>query len=231
MSDGLSCNLPSDAMIWTIMKPEKSQAFYNYLFRYEDGHLFFKDRPREDFAHDGAYKRWITLCQGQKLTSRLRKDGYVDIRVKHWAMLAHRVIYVMHFGDISDEIEIDHIDGDRSNNNIENLRKSLKSENQMNRKINRNNKSGTKGVKFRDDNGKWRATIKKNKVKYDQQFGTYEEAVSWITAMRNKLHGEFANHGTHRSGLAKSSGDMGKNSIEEIPGTLMAAPHTIWRQA
>ena len=60
----------------------------------------------------------------------------------------HRVIYQLHYGDLTVSDPIDHIDQDTQNNRIENLRKAnvfLNNQNQGNRK---NNTSGYKGVSW-----------------------------------------------------------------------------------
>ena len=62
-------------------------------------------------------------------------------------------------------LETDHIDGDTLNNQKRNLRVCTKSQNQHNRKISSNNKSGFKGVSYNKKNKKWQADIQCNGVK------------------------------------------------------------------
>jgi len=60
----------------------------------------------------------------------------------------------------------------------------------MNRKINKNNKTGVKGLYFR--NNRWLAIIKFNKNRVGKSFKDKEEAIQFIHTTRSKLHGDFA---------------------------------------
>jgi hypothetical protein len=75
-------------------------------------------------------------------------NGYIivwDGAVRH---RAHRLIWEMFFGEIPDGLEIDHINRNRSDNRIENLRLVNRSENNLNTGIRVDNTSGYKGVSF-----------------------------------------------------------------------------------
>jgi hypothetical protein len=60
----------------------------------------------------------------------------------------HRIVWCMVHGSIDPCLMVDHIDGDVSNNSIENLRLVTSKENQMNARLSKNNKSGVNGVYF-----------------------------------------------------------------------------------
>ncbi|ENU5850276.1 TPA: HNH endonuclease signature motif containing protein [Klebsiella pneumoniae] len=111
-------------------------------FNYEDGKLFWKLNLR------GPVKA------GREVKS-LDGKGYVRVMVKQKFYLAHRIIYEMFNGPIGDGLQIDHIDGNRLNNNISNLRVVDNSANQKNKKMLRNNTSGVTGVCFDKSTGKW----------------------------------------------------------------------------
>lgn len=49
-------------------------------------------------------------------------NGYYSLRINYIAYLCHRVVWVLHNGTIENNVVIDHIDGDPSNNRIDNLR-------------------------------------------------------------------------------------------------------------
>ena len=85
---------------------------------------------------------------------------------------------------------IDHIDNDRANNNIHNLRIATISQNQMNRKLNKNNKSGIKGLRF--SKNRWLAQIRFNHVNIHKSFVNKEDAIQFLFNNRPKLHGDFA---------------------------------------
>ena len=85
---------------------------------------------------------------------------------------------------------VDHHDGERANNSVENLRWCNLKENQQNRTMNKNNTSGFKGVTF--FRGKWRGDITINGEKiYLGLFDTPEEAGAVRAARANELFGEF----------------------------------------
>lgn len=155
-----------------------TQQLMHELFDYHDGNLYWK------------VKSSTKVSIGDKAGSVTAK-GYCQISIKGWLYLAHRLIYLMHRGNLP--WCIDHIDGDPSNNRIENLRAATLTENMANRPINSNNTSGFKNV-YKSKNGKkWIVVLKlKDKQKY---FGTYDdiELASLVaTEARAKYHKEFA---------------------------------------
>lgn len=88
---------------------------------------------------------------------------------------------------------IDHIDGNRSNNHISNLRETDKYGNAQNRVKQTTNKSGYKGVYYFKDCNKWRAAITcRGKRTSLVLFDTPEEAHKAYCEAAMKLHGEFA---------------------------------------
>lgn len=122
-------------------------------------------------------------------------QGYIRFTMNGAAYHAHRVAWLIHFGSWPKEC-IDHINGDRSDNRIMNLREASRGENNHNMKINKNNTSGVKGITFHNASGKWRASIKLGgKVAYCSLFESIEEAVIAIKIKRTELHKEFTNHG------------------------------------
>jgi len=120
--------------------------------------------------------------------------GYCYITINKKSYLAHRLVYLMHKGYLPKTL--DHINGQRADNRIENLRPASLSQNAHNRKINRNNKSGYKGVCFNTKAKKWLAQICHNSKNMSLGFyDTPEEADAVVRKAREELHGTFANHG------------------------------------
>jgi hypothetical protein len=89
--------------------------------------------------------------------------------------------------------EIDHIDGNPSNNKISNLRVVDRSKNQMNRRISTNNKSGIKGVHFCKSKQKWISRISCGKSRiHIGQFDSFDEAFQKRKEIEKNLHGQYA---------------------------------------
>lgn len=88
---------------------------------------------------------------------------YVSIKIDHMHYMAHRLAWLYSFG-VLPKHQIDHIDGNRKNNKLSNLREATNSENQQNlRRPSTANTSGYIGVSFSKAAKKWKATICLNK--------------------------------------------------------------------
>jgi len=92
-----------------------------------------------------------------------------------------------------DDLEVDHIDGNRLNNQRSNLRLATSSQNKMNRGPRKDNTSGYKGVSWHKQNNKWSARIMAN-GKY-LSLGLFEnilDAARSYNLAAKKHHKEFA---------------------------------------
>lgn len=114
--------------------------------------------------------------------------GYRQVRVFGATRLAHRVCWLLHYGEWPDG-EIDHINRVRTDNRICNLRVVPKSINQQNkRSAQRNSASGILGV-TQLPNGRWRANIRANgKDRHIGTFATSQEAGEAYMAAKSVLH-------------------------------------------
>lgn len=114
---------------------------------------------------------------------------YVQFQGEHH--LVHRVAWFLYYGEWPDKT-VDHINGNRSDNRITNLRLATISENGYNRKTPQNNTSGFKGVSFH--RGLWQAQISvSGKNKFLGRFASREEAAAAYGKSALQYHGEFAN--------------------------------------
>jgi hypothetical protein len=119
-------------------------------------------------------------------------NGYRMVGVNYKRPLVHRVIWKMVHG-VDAIKDIDHIDGNRLNNRIENLREATASQNGANAKLGKGNKSGVKGVYWWARVGKWQAAITHRREKIDLgRYDKLEDAATAVRVARERLHGEFA---------------------------------------
>jgi hypothetical protein len=149
------------------------------LFEYKDGNLYRKISVR------GSTK-------GKKV-GVINNSGYTTIVVDGKNMAMHRAVFIMHHG--YSPAMIDHIDGNKSNNKIENLRPCTKSTNGWNRKIHKNNKTGIKNVLWKAEKNAWIVKLNVNKKRI--HLGLYRDLeLADLVAQeaRDLYHGQFARH-------------------------------------
>ena len=153
------------------------------LLEYKNGDLFWKvDR--------GSQK-----VQGKKAGTKL-PTGHVVVRIRELggAIYAHRIVFYLINGYVPNMI--DHVNNNPSDNRIENLRVCTRSENYMNKGAHRNSKSRIKNVYFNKRLNTWYVQLKAGgRVFYVGCLKTVEEAKAVAFALREKHHGQFANHG------------------------------------
>lgn len=147
------------------------------LFEYKDGHLYW-------LVNRGYHK-----VKG-KLAGTKESRGYWQISIgRGHVYKAHRLIYLLLTGD--NPKTLDHINGDRLDNRIENLRPSTDSQNQWNKRIHKNNKTGVPGV-FKKRNSYWAYVGLNNKRITLGYYKTIEEAAKVVSEARINYHKEFA---------------------------------------
>lgn len=115
------------------------------------------------YDHETGDFQWSLDADPRRIGKKaggLTFDGYVRIKIGGHLMRGHRIAWWIVHHEIPDFI--DHIDHNKSNNALINIRKATRSQNGANRRIYKNSKSGIKGV-HRHKNGKWIATIQINK--------------------------------------------------------------------
>lgn len=162
------------------------------LMRYEPetGKLFWLQRPRAFFKSEREWKRWNTRYAGKEAFTP-NSSGYLDGMIFRQMYRAHQVAWALHHGNWPEE-NIDHINGDRADNRIDNLRLASFKENARNTKLRRTNKSGCVGVL--PLRRRWRAYIyAENEQRHIGVFDTYEEAV----AARKEAEARYGFHPNH----------------------------------
>lgn len=122
--------------------------------------------------------------------------GYTGIAINRKPNYAHRLAWVYMNGDIPKGSEIDHINNDKKDNRICNLRLATRSENQGNVKLRSSNTSGYKGVYFNKRNSMWTAQIMRKGKRFNLgSFSTPKEAHEAYVKASVELFGEYSNDG------------------------------------
>jgi hypothetical protein len=110
-------------------------------------------------------------CPVGVVAGRTEKDGYFRVTYNGVHYYAHRIIWLMQTGDFPKE-EIDHVDGNRTNNRLENLREANSRQNKLNTRRQREGKA--RYTHYWRKTGKWHAVTPKIKGKKRQYLGSYE---------------------------------------------------------
>lgn len=161
-------------------KPTPTPEELRRLLRYEPetGRLFWLTRPREMFPDERAAKSWNTQNAHKEAFTSSNSRGYRQGSIHDRKYPAHRVVWALHHGEWPPE-QIDHINGSRVDNRIENLRAVTATVNQRNKKMQSNNASGYNGVSWCKTYEKWLAyTMANGKRKNLGRFDNINDAVA-----------------------------------------------------
>lgn len=145
----------------------------------------------------GALVRNISTYRARNgaRAGHILNNGYLAVSVIGTRALVHRVVWAIHFGEWPSG-DIDHIDNDKTNNRISNLRIATRSENGMNTRLRRDNSTGVKSVVYNKRNMNYRARlVKEHKAIEVGSFATIQDAEKAVKLARKKIHGDFCNHG------------------------------------
>lgn len=115
-------------------------------------------------------------------------NGYLDVRIGSKLHYVHRICWAHYYGEWAELI--DHINGNKSDNRIANLRIANKQRNGLNRGAEKGNSTGFKGVTFRTDtkNYMWQFVIEKKrytKSGFDTAEDAYVNKVAFIDALQH----------------------------------------------
>jgi len=163
---------------------------FSSVFYYDDsqGALYWKIRPEESFASIRAARTWNSRF-GNKPSGSKRSDGYFGVKFEGREYLTHRIIWVLNKGSIPAGLEVDHIDRDRSNSKIQNLRLVTRSGNQKNAPMRKDNKSGVRGLHWHSAASKWCIQIySEKKCVTREYYSDFDEAKNRIAERRKALN-------------------------------------------
>ena len=157
------------------MKPNKitlEQSLLHEMLNYQDGQLVWKNKPYNLVHLNG------------KVAGCMHKSGYCQIKFGQIMYPAHRIMWIYHNGSIDENMQIDHINGIKTDNRIENLRLVTAQQNCFNR-----SKLTAKGYCWSKAAQKWQATITVNgKNKYLGLFANEDDARKAYLDNAQNLH-------------------------------------------
>lgn len=196
-------------------KPLPCPTIVRQLVRYEPhtGRLFWRQRPLWVFKSAGSARRWNSRYAGKPALAYIDNHGYeMGALLSQRHMKAHRAAWAIYYGRWPDG-HIDHINGDRSDNRIRNLRDVSRLENQRNVALNRRNKSGYLGVYWLDSCRRWWAYIGSGPTR--KTLGYFECKADAIAARKSAERdiGYHKNHG-RKSGCGHGD-DRVRGSVKE----------------
>ena len=161
--------------------PESAYIKATELLDYDPDSGLFKWKVRHSYQ---CKKGWFAGSR----TAR----GYLHIGVQGVRLKSHRIAWYAWCGEVPDYL--DHINGDRDDNRIANLRSCTNAENMRNLvTLQRNNTSGTTGVCWFKPAGLWTAQIKVDGTNLN--LGYYrdkEDAIKARKVAELRYFGEFA---------------------------------------
>jgi len=161
------------------------------VLRYEaeTGKLFWLVRPN-------MRKSWNTRYAGKEAFAYKNRRGYLRGAISGKCCKAHRVIWAIVHGVWPDQI--DHINHDKSDNRIENLRSVYAKDNAKNMSKSKANTSGYTGVTWSTKDSKWYSRIMiEGKCKHLGSFDDINDAIA-VRLSANEKYNFHANHGKSR---------------------------------
>ena len=151
----------------------------------ETGKLYWR-------VHEGAYRGWNTKHAGRE-TRGSHSAGYANLTLDGVKHLAHRIAWAVHHGAWPVD-QIDHINGDRRDNRIVNLRVVSHAENCKNAACPKNNTSSVMGVAWVPRRQKW---ISRIMVRGVHKFVGYYDTIDEAAAARKNAEVQYGFHDNH----------------------------------
>lgn len=139
------------------------QGYPNYLI-YDDGRVFSKYK-----------KAFLISCNND--------DGYHRVKLsndgKRKNFLVHRLVAIHYIANPDNKSQVDHIDRNKSNNHVSNLRWATQSENCLNTIARKDNKLGIKNISYHKEGNGYHYQKKIRGELHNKFFKTLEEAIAY----------------------------------------------------
>lgn len=138
-----------------------------------------------------TWKKYKVGARKNLIAGSICKNGYIKIWINGKHYYAHRLAWLYNYGQIPDK-EIDHINHNKADNKIKNLRLANRNQNSFNTSIRSDNTSSVKGVSWYKNLNKWKVYIQVNKKqKTIGYFDDLEFAKLVISEVRESYHGKY----------------------------------------
>lgn len=158
---------------------------------------YFNNYFEYDESSPSGLRNKITRNSKSKIgmpSGTKNNTGHYQIMLHRVRYQAHRIIFEMFNGEIADGFLVDHIDGDRGNNKISNLRLASHRENTVNSKKKKGLSMLPKGI-TESTPGYFVAQVKYGKLYKRRSSRNLQYLYDWLKETRLAMHGSFANHG------------------------------------
>jgi hypothetical protein len=172
----------------------------NVYFNYEakTGFLFWKPRLAYQFeakiaSAEAICNMWNSKFAGKRALTSPNSDGYLHGKLNSESVSAHGCVWALFNGEWP-SLEVDHIDGDKANNRISNLRLVTRQGQNRNSCRRSDNTSGATGVSYSKNTAKWRARIL---VGGKQVYLGYFEDIEDAIIARKKAEEQYGYHDNH----------------------------------
>lgn len=157
-------------------------------FQYDPstGRLFWR-------VHSSMPECWNARYAGREAGSP-HNEGYTRVSLNGTRFLAHRLAWALHYGAWPLD-QIDHINGDRADNRISNLRQANNTANSRNAGVGKRNTTGVIGVCWCKNRNKWQAAITVDRITRFLGYYTDKEAAIAARKRAEEKYGFHPNHG------------------------------------
>jgi hypothetical protein len=145
-----------------------------------------------------TFGRVLNSNTGRVLLHGFDSNGYPNVRLsrnnKATTCKIHRLVAKAFINNPENKKCVDHIDNNRSNNHVTNLRWATHTENGMNSSMSKHNTSGHKGVSWSKSQKKWRALITVDRLQiHIGYYKTLDDAVQARKDRANEVFGVYVN--------------------------------------